>query len=338
MIELSNINKTFYVDKRPVQALKDVSINVKKGEIFGIIGYSGAGKSTLVRCVNLLERPDSGSVIVDGQDLTRASKAELNKARHKIGMIFQGYNLLKTATVYDNIAIPLRLEGIAKDEIARRVKKYLDIVGLSDRHDYFPNQLSGGQKQRVAIARALAHEPELLLSDEATSALDPETTESILALLLKINRELNITIFLITHELEVIERICDKVAIMEHGQVIEAGDVLSILAKPKEAVTRRFLRSTAPKLPEELTERLRQTGSLVHLTFIGISSEEPNLALVPERFQVYPNILGGNIAQLKNGLLGQLLVHLKGDQTQVAQAISFLERHGISVEKEQDYV
>ncbi len=199
MIELHQVSKSFNVNGKTVEAVKNVSITVEKGEIFGVVGYSGAGKSTLVRCINLLERPDAGQVLIDGKNLSTLSSKELRVARRKIGMIFQGYNLLKTATVYDNIAKPLKLEGVPKDEIEIRVNKYLSIVGLEDKRNNYPSQLSGGQKQRVAIARALAHEPEILLSDEATSALDPETTEAILQLLLKINAELGITIFLITH-------------------------------------------------------------------------------------------------------------------------------------------
>ncbi|CCQ19594.1 Methionine import ATP-binding protein MetN 1 [Listeria monocytogenes N53-1] len=231
MIELHQVSKSFNVNGKTVEAVKNVSITVEKGEIFGVVGYSGAGKSTLVRCINLLERPDAGQVVIDGKNLSTLSSKELRVARRKIGMIFQGYNLLKTATVYDNIAKPLKLEGVPKNEIETRVNKYLSIVGLEDKRNNYPSQLSGGQKQRVAIARALAHEPEILLSDEATSALDPETTEAILQLLLKINAELGITIFLITHELDVIQRICDRVAVMENGHLVEQGTVLDILKR-----------------------------------------------------------------------------------------------------------
>jgi D-methionine transport system ATP-binding protein len=219
MIELKNVSKTFQSKRGSVEALKNVSLQVDKGDIFGVIGYSGAGKSTLIRCVNLLERPTAGEVRIDGVELQRLSTAKLRQVRQKIGMIFQGFNLLKTATVYENIALPLQLTGVPKQNIADRVQKYLQVVGLDDKQDAYPSQLSGGQKQRVAIARALSHEPEILLSDEATSALDPETTESILELLLKINREFKITILLITHELQVIQKICDRVAVLLNGDM-----------------------------------------------------------------------------------------------------------------------
>ncbi|RBN39300.1 methionine ABC transporter ATP-binding protein, partial [Priestia megaterium] len=243
MIELKKTSKTYKVNGKAVEAVKDVSLTINKGEVFGVIGYSGAGKSTLIRCINLLEKPTSGEVIIDGKNLSKLSKQELQKTRRKIGMIFQGYNLLKTATVYDNIAIPLKLEGVNKKLIQERVEKYLSIVGLLDKQNHYPSQLSGGQKQRVAIARALAHEPEILLSDEATSALDPETTEAILSLLLKINKELGLTIFLITHELNVVQRICDRIAVMENGYVVEQGTVVSLFTNPKHPTTKRFVES-----------------------------------------------------------------------------------------------
>src|SRR5690625_1282640 len=243
MIRLENVSKTFQVKRSQVHALQNVSLHVKKGEIFGVIGYSGAGKSTLVRCVNLLEKPTEGRVFVAGNELTSMSHHDLNEARRNIGMIFQGFNLLKTATVRENVALPLRLSDVPKEEINKRVKKYLDIVGLSDREDSYPAQLSGGQKQRVAIARALAHEPDVLLSDEATSALDPETTESILDLLLKINEELGVTILLITHEMNVIQKICDRVAVIEDGRLVESGTVLDMFSNPQHSTTQRFVNS-----------------------------------------------------------------------------------------------
>lgn len=249
-------------------------------------------------------------------------------------MIFQGYNLLKTATVYDNIAKPLKLEGVPKNEIETRVNKYLSIVGLEDKRNNYPSQLSGGQKQRVAIARALAHEPEILLSDEATSALDPETTEAILQLLLKINAELGITIFLITHELDVIQRICDRVAVMENGHLVEQGTVLDIFTKAKHATTKRFVGSEASfDIPQDLLEKYIATGKLVSLHFIGDEADEPALALVSRKFDVLPSILAGGIDHLKNGTLGKLLVHLKGDEVEYSKAISYLKESGVVVEE-----
>ncbi|WP_400162038.1 methionine ABC transporter ATP-binding protein [Brevibacillus sp. TJ4] len=333
MITLSHVSKTFHTKKGQIQAIQDVSLEVKKGEIFGVIGYSGAGKSTLIRCVNLLEAPTSGSVILGGQDVTHLSAEELLQVRRKIGMIFQGFNLLKTATVYENIAIPLRLTDVKQEEIDARVSKYLRIVGLEDKHDAYPSQLSGGQKQRVAIARALAQEPEILLSDEATSALDPETTESILELLLEINAKLGITILLITHEMHVIQKICDRVAVMENGRVIEQGRTVDIYAQPAHPTTKRFVNSTYHKeLPPALLEELRATGPVVRLSFVGESTGKPVLTSMSSRFAVSANILAGGIIQLKQEKIGTLVVHLLGEQEETEKAIAYLVEQGVKVE------
>ena len=332
MIALKQIKKTFTVNKGTVTALDDVSLTIEKGEIFGIIGRSGAGKSTLIRMINLLERPTSGQVEIEGQDITKLGKKELSKLRHRIGMIFQHYNLLKTATVEENIAIPLRLEGLDKQTIRQRVDKYLDIVGLTDHRKHYPEQLSGGQKQRVAIARALAHEPDILLSDEATSALDPETTESILDLLLEINRELGLTIFLITHEMEVIERICDRVAVIDGGKIVEEGDVLDVFADPVHATTQKFLKTNLD-VPEEVVKELSTHGTLVHLSFIGSQTEQAVLAQLTKRFGLLPNIIGGGIKKLKRGLVGNLLIHLDGDVDKTDQAVRYLEASGVKVKE-----
>ncbi|MBB6453751.1 D-methionine transport system ATP-binding protein [Salirhabdus euzebyi] len=334
MIKISNLSKTFQAKKGTIEALRDVSLEVKKGEIFGVIGYSGAGKSTLIRSVNLLEKPTSGTVSIDGTDITSLSKGELLKARRKIGMIFQGFNLLKTATVYDNIAIPLKLTGVPKEEIDERVNRYLNIVGLADKVDAYPAQLSGGQKQRVAIARALAHEPEVLLSDEATSALDPDTTDAILDLLLKINQELGITILLITHEMHVIQRICDGVAVMENGEIVEQGTTLDVFTSPKHLTTQKFVNSIFNhQLSNDLIDTLRNTGEIISLKFIDHSSQEPALAVVAKKFDVYPNILSGNITQLKSQPFGSLLVHFKGEENEVQKAIHYLQNQGIQTDE-----
>ncbi|RYM06675.1 ATP-binding cassette domain-containing protein [Sporolactobacillus sp. THM7-7] len=334
MIQLQHVSKTFKVGKNKIEALKDVSLEIKKGEIFGVIGYSGAGKSTLIRCVNLLERPTGGRVFVDGVDILSLNKKNLQKLRRKIGMIFQGYNLLATATVYDNVAIPLMLEGVPKHEIKARTEKYLEIVGLKERSGAYPSQLSGGQKQRVAIARALAHEPEVLLSDEATSALDPNTTDSILELLLKVNRELGITIFLITHELDVIQRICDRVAVMEKGRIIESGTVVDIFTRPKEAMTKQFVRNESRfRIPSHVYRDLLATGRLVNLTFLGESAKDPALATLAKRYDVLPSIIAGGIDQLKDQSIGNLLVHLKGEADQVSEAVRYLRSGHIVVEE-----
>ncbi|WLR51973.1 methionine ABC transporter ATP-binding protein [Bacillus tianshenii] len=332
MIELKNVTKTFETKDGAVQALKDVNLRVEKGEIFGVIGYSGAGKSTLIRCVNLLERPTSGQVFVNDEELSAVSPKKLKHARRKIGMIFQHFNLLKTVTVYDNIAIPLKLTGLPKAEIDTRVNKYLSIVGLQDRKSAYPAQLSGGQKQRVAIARALAHEPDVLLSDEATSALDPDTTEAILELLLKINRELGITILLITHEMNVIQRICDRVAVMENGEVIESGSVVDTFSKPVHHTTQKFVNSAFDhQIPTELLQQLEKDGPIVQLSFVGTSSGEPALAVISKKFNIYPNIIGGSILQLKHEPYGQLLVHLQGTTDETKRAIDWLNENQVSV-------
>ncbi|MFC7371867.1 methionine ABC transporter ATP-binding protein [Fictibacillus iocasae] len=333
MIQLQNVSKTFVTKKGSVEALKNVSLDVKKGEIYGVIGYSGAGKSTLIRCVNLLEKPSEGTVSVNGTELTKLPSNKLSESRKKIGMIFQGFNLLKTATVYENISIPLRLSGLPKAEIDHRVKKYLSIVGIEGKADSYPSQLSGGQKQRVAIARALAHEPEILLSDEATSALDPDTTEAILDLLLKINKEFGITILLITHEMKVIQKICDRVAVMENGEVVESGTVLDVFTAPQHDTTKRFVNSIFHhQLPEALLSKLKETGSIVSLSFVDTTPGEPTLALVSKKFNVFPNILSGTITQLKDVPFGRLIVHLQGDDHEISRAIEFLQQQNVLVE------
>ncbi|WP_018662040.1 methionine ABC transporter ATP-binding protein [Heyndrickxia acidiproducens] len=334
MISLQHLSKTFETGNKKVEALKDVSVEIQKGEIFGVIGFSGAGKSTLIRCVNLLERPTSGKVFIDGTDLLSLNKKELQKIRRKIGMIFQGYNLLKTATVYQNIAIPLQLEGVPANEINERAKKYLSIVGLEDKAKSYPSELSGGQRQRVAIARALAHEPEVLLSDEATSALDPTTTEQILELLLKINRELGITIFLITHELNVIQKICDRVAVMEAGEIVEQGTVVDVFAKPQHPRTKSFVRNKSVfHVPAHIQNELAKTGKLVALTFLGESSKEPFLAAITKKFNIMPSIIAGGIDELKDQSIGNLLVHLRGELEETEKAIAYLKNEQIIVEE-----
>ncbi|MEN3295711.1 MAG: D-methionine transport system ATP-binding protein, partial [Burkholderiales bacterium] len=251
MIEIQALSQRFQGNGRAVDAVRDVSLSIPKGEIFGIIGRSGAGKSTLVRNINLLNRPTAGRVLVDGKDMTALSSDDLRAARREIGMIFQHFNLLSSRTVYGNVALPLELAGMSKADIHKKVMPLLDLVGLAEQKDRYPAQISGGQKQRVGIARALANDPKVLLSDEATSALDPETTRSILELLRRINRELGLTIVLITHQMEVIKQICDRVAVMEAGRVIEQGAVLDIFREPQHQVTRAMIGDViAQELPE----------------------------------------------------------------------------------------
>lgn len=333
MIHFENITKVFDAKSKEAKALDDVSLHVKKGTIFGVIGYSGAGKSTLVRMANLLEKPTTGKVYFKGTDLTTLSMSKLQEARRNMGMIFQSFNLLKTGTVYENIANPLKLTGVPKKEIQARVAKYLEIVGLQDKANAYPAKLSGGQKQRVAIARALAHEPEVLLCDEATSALDPDTTDAILSLLDRINQELGITILLITHEMNVVQNICHEVAVMDDGRIIEQGKVIDVFAQPKTKTAKRFVQSLFnDSVPEQLVNSLEGSGQIVTLSFVGESSGKPALAMVTKQFDVYPSILSGNIAQLKDQPFGRLVVHLQGNATETQKAISYLIELGVIVE------
>ncbi|MEQ6357696.1 ATP-binding cassette domain-containing protein [Lysinibacillus sp. M3] len=334
MIQLENITKEFKTKKGIVKAVDGINLHVKKGEIHGVIGYSGAGKSTLIRCVNLLERPTTGKVLIDNVDITSLSLNDLRETRQKIGMIFQHFNLLKTATVYNNISVPLKLLGYNDSEVKKRVAKYAEIVGLTEKLDSYPSQLSGGQKQRVAIARALAQEPEILLSDEATSALDPETTDAILELLLKINRELGITILLITHEMNVIQKICDDVSVLESGTVVEYGSAIELFSKPQHPTTRKFLNTISQRnLSPSLIEQLNLSGSVIRLTFLGESTGKPLLAEVSKVYDVQPNILTANIIELKNGIVGNIVVHLHGEAHIVEKALKYFTENGVDVEE-----
>ncbi|WP_107948302.1 methionine ABC transporter ATP-binding protein [Lysinibacillus parviboronicapiens] len=334
MIQLQNISKEFKTKTGTVKAVDGINLHVKKGEIHGVIGYSGAGKSTLIRCVNLLERPTAGKVFINNVDITTLSLNELRHTRQKIGMIFQHFNLLKTATVYNNIAVPLKLLGYSDTEVKNRVAKYAEIVGLTEKLDSYPSQLSGGQKQRVAIARALAQEPEILLSDEATSALDPETTDAILELLLKINRELGITILLITHEMNVIQKICDDVSVLEAGKVVEFGSAIALFARPQHPTTRKFLNTISQRnLSPTLIKQLNVSGSVIRLTFLGESTGKPLLAEVSKIYDVQPNILTANIIELKNGIVGNIVVHLNGEVHIVQKALTFFTENGVTIEE-----
>lgn len=333
MIQLQSVVKQFEAKNGTVTAVDQVDIQVKKGEIHGVIGYSGAGKSTLIRCVNLLERPTSGKVIINGIDLTEASPEQLRQSRQKIGMIFQHFNLLKTATVYDNIAIPLKLLGHNKQEVEQKVKKYAEIVGLTDKLTSYPNQLSGGQKQRVAIARSLSQEPEILLSDEATSALDPETTDSILDLLLEINEKLGITILLITHEMNVIQKICDYVYVLEKGRLVEHNTAIELFTKPQHPTTRKFLNTISQRnLSDSLIEQLNLTGAVIRLTFVGESTGKPLIADIASRFHVQPNILAANIIELKNGIVGNIVVHINGTAAEITAITQYLKDNGVQID------
>ena len=323
MIKLVHVSKTFGDGETGVHAVRDVSLEIAPGEIFGIIGYSGAGKSTLVRCINLLERPTGGTVTVDGQELTRMPERDLRAVRKKIGMIFQHFNLMPSRTVAQNVAFPLK--GLDKAESDRKVKELLELVGLPDKADAYPSQLSGGQKQRVAIARALASGPKVLLCDEATSALDPQTTRSLLRLIQDINQKTGITVVIITHEMAVVKDICRRVAVMDGGRVVEEGDVFSIFSSPREAVTRSFI-STTSNLSK--VEELMEAGSpivdlspgqlLVRMTYIQKSASEAIISDLSRRFGVDINIIYSNLEVIEDAPLGGLVAVLGGDRAQEA--------------------
>lgn len=339
MIVLEHVNKIFDTASGNVHAVKDVSLHIQKGEIFGIIGFSGAGKSTLVRCINLLERPTSGKVVVDGSNMVDLSQKELRNVRKKIGMIFQHFNLLKSRTVYQNIAFPLKGSGLSKTEIDGKIKSLLGLVGLEDKADAYPSQLSGGQKQRVAIARALANDPKVLLCDEATSALDPQTTHSILKLLKEVNEKLGITIVLITHEMAVVKEICHKVAIMENGNMIETNDIFSIFSNPEHEVTKKFIQTTSAisKIYEmvhndEPLTRLKKGESLVHLKYDANHTSESLISNISREFGVDTNIIFGNVEVLQGMPLGDLIVILSGKEEQLQQAILYLKDHHVHTE------
>lgn len=328
MITVDHVSKNY----GDLKAIDDVSLTIKRGEIFGIIGYSGAGKSTLLRCLNLLEKPTSGRVIVDGKDLTTLSKKEVRVERQKIGMIFQHFHLISAKKVYDNVAYSLKAAGKSKAEIQKRVPELLKMVGLEDRAGHYPAQLSGGQKQRVGIARALANEPNVLLCDEATSALDPTTTESILNLLKEISQNLGITIVLITHEMEVVQKICDRLAVMENGKVVELGEVYDLFSEPQTDLTKQFVQTVhSLELPKRLQDG--QLGTTIKVTFRGESAEEGIIAQALRKFEdVDINILHGQITYIKDKPLGTLIVEVKGDSYYVKEAIQFIESKTAQVE------
>lgn len=331
MIELKNLTKVFAAGGTEVKAIDGVNLSVPEGTIYGVIGSSGAGKSTLIRCVNLLEKPTSGQVLVDGQDLTLLSEKLLRQTRHSIGMIFQHFNLLSSRTVYDNIALPLELAGASKQEIEQAVLPLLELTGLGDKRHSYPAQLSGGQKQRVAIARALASKPKVLLCDEATSALDPQTTRSILSLLKDINRQLKITVLIITHEMDVVKTICDRVAIMSFGKIIEENEVEQFFLNPQTDLAKEFVRSAIHEKPiAEIEARFQSDPAegarpVVRITFVGQGVVQPLITKAARQFNTDFNILQADIETVNEKAMGFLMVEIMGEPEAIEQSLQFLK-------------
>ncbi|MCE7793061.1 methionine ABC transporter ATP-binding protein [Salipaludibacillus sp. CUR1] len=336
MITLSKLAKTFQTRDGQVTAVDHIDLSIEKGEIFGVIGYSGAGKSTLIRLLNMLETPSSGQVTIAGKNMNELSGKGLRQARQEIGMIFQHFNLLWSRTVADNIAFPLEIKGMPKSEQKKRVNELIKLVGLEGRGGSYPSQLSGGQKQRVGIARALANNPKVLLCDEATSALDPKTTDSILDLLVDINKKLNLTIVLITHEMHVIRKICHRVAVMENGRIAEQGPVLDIFKRPKEEMTKEFVKQVTE--PEETEEAIRHLfkddgiGRVLQLTFTGSDAKRSLITDVVRKYDVSVSILQGKISQTQHGSYGSLFVSVTGDNQLIDETIAFIRSQQVEVE------
>lgn len=340
MIKLSGIEKVYDSPSGKVHALKGIDLNIARGEIYGIIGLSGAGKSTLVRCINMLERPTAGKVIVDGQDMTTLTESQLREARKSIGMIFQHFNLLSSATVYDNIAFPLKLSGTSDADIQKKVHPLLELVGLKDKANQYPSQLSGGQKQRVGIARALANNPKVLLCDEATSALDPQTTKSILALIKDINKKLALTVVVITHEMQVVKEICDKVAVISDGIIAERGSVLDVFTNPQHRITKEFISVLlSNELPAAFrgneVSQDRTPGSLLllRLIFLGETADDPVLAkMIRTCAGVECTMLFGNLDEIHGVPFGRFIIGLSGEDEAIQSALKFLEGEDVRVE------
>ena len=339
MIELRHISKDFGTGEHAVHAVQDVSLTVETGEIFGIIGFSGAGKSTLVRCINLLERPTSGEVLLDGQELTALPPKQLRQTRKKIGMIFQHFNLMPSRTVAGNVAYPLRGSGLSREQIAAKVQSLLELVGIGDKADAYPSQLSGGQKQRVAIARALANDPQVLLCDEATSALDPQTTKAILHLLRDLNAKLGLTIVLITHEMAVVREICHRVAVMEHGRVAEQGEVFNVFVDPRQDITRSFIRTTSNlQKVEELiaadspVTRLKPGELIIRLSYVQRNAAEPLISVVTKLFDVSLNIIFADINIVQDAPIGGTVAIISGERSHITKAIEYFIDKNVGVE------
>ncbi len=338
MIEINNLSKLYHTSHQEIVALNNVSLSIQRGEIFGIIGLSGAGKSTLIRCINMLEKPTQGSIKVDGQIITALNKKELHQARQKIGMIFQQFNLLSSRTVFDNVMFPLEIAHTPLKQARQRVGELLEMVGIAEKAKIYPDQLSGGQKQRVGIARALANDPKLLLSDEATSALDPQTTKSILKLLKDINSQLNLTILLITHDMNVIKQICDRVAVINDSHIVEVGDVLSVFSNPATPTSRSFINAIVNKdVAEDYTQSLlkphdHKFSRMIRVSFIGSSAGDPVISSMIKKYDVDANILYGNIDRVKDVPFGNLTLELIGTRETIDQSMDYLKSNGLEIE------
>lgn len=339
MIRLENVSKTFTDSNKEVHAVNNVSLTINDGDIFGIIGFSGAGKSTLVRCINLLEKPTDGKVFVDDAEITALSGKELRKARKKIGMIFQHFNLMPSRTIFGNVAYPLRGSGFSKEEIKEKVHHLLELVGISEKENAFPSQLSGGQKQRVAIARALANDPNILLCDEATSALDPQTTKSILKLLQQLNQTLGITVVVITHEMAVVKEICNRVAVMDHGDVVEEGEVFHVFASPKEPLTRSFIKTTSnlQKIEELIAAdspvvATKKGELIVRLSYVEKNTSEPLISTVTRKFGIILNIVFADVEIVQNAPIGGTVAIVSGESSRIDEALQYLRDKNVGVE------
>ncbi|MHA8110368.1 methionine ABC transporter ATP-binding protein [Lactobacillaceae bacterium Melli_B4] len=336
VINFKNVNKSFETDTGVNHVLKDIDLSFPKGKIFGVIGYSGAGKSTLIRCINGLEKPTSGEVTFKDETVNHLSHGELLKLRGKISMIFQQFNLMPGRTIAENVALPIKYKHFSKDEVEKKVKNLLELVGLPDKYSAYPSSLSGGQKQRIAIARALVNDPEVLICDEATSALDPETTDSILDLLKKLNQDYGITIIIVTHEMHVIETICDDVAVLDKGNIVEHGNVYSVFSNPKEALTKKFINTTSNlNVSEELIEsiNLQANQRLIQLNYRDGETVKPLISEISRQFNVDVNIIIGDIKLIQKQFLGGLVVVLEGEPNNVDAAFKYLEQQpGVDVE------
>lgn len=337
MIQFKNISKHYQLKGQTLRALDQINLEIPEGSIFGIIGYSGAGKSTLIRLINLLERPTEGQVIIHDKDFTALDARALRQERANIGMIFQHFNLLETKTVAENIEMPMKLLGVSKEKRQARLDELLSFIDLSHKKNAYPDELSGGQKQRVGIARALANHPKILLCDEATSALDPQTTQSVLALLKKINKEQNITIVMVTHEMDVIESVCDYVAVMESGKVIETGKTVDIFSKPQQPTTKNFIQTVLQQqLPRNILKQLghQHEHSIYCLQFLGQSAQQPVIQAMIKQFDISLNILFANMTEIDGTVIGQMFVQILGDSAIVAQATDYLKQQGVEVRQQ----